>query len=64
MAKLKYIGNPKTREFHNSERLTAECQIGNPDDPKFPRFRVQKDAHDANFDACAKGCVHKYRSRR
>lgn len=64
-AKIRYIGNPNTKEFHSIARIKLACNINihDLDNPKYEKFKTQKEAHDAGFDSCAKGCVMKYKSK-
>jgi hypothetical protein len=55
---IRYIGNPKTKEFHSLRRAKKECRL--PEDTrKWPAFKRGRDAQKLNFDACAH-CVAAY----
>ena len=65
MATYRYLGNPRTKEFHSIARLKPECNISgdSKEQAKYKKFRTQQEAHDAGFDACGHRCVRKYKSK-
>lgn len=63
--KPRYIGNPRTKEFHSILKAKETCNLTGDSSvtASWPRWRTQKEAHDAGYDACGKRCVRKYKSR-
>jgi hypothetical protein len=66
MPQARYIGNPATKEFHSIANSKPECNLPGDSNTqaKYKRFRTQKEAVEAGYDACGKRCVKKYKSRR
>ena len=61
VAKVIYLGNPQTKEFHSAKRHKPECnmrQIKNP-----VEFSTGRAAKKQNYDACAH-CTRYWKSRR
>lgn len=63
MPRIRYIGNPNTKEFHSIKKLKPECNVKDPAHHSLARFSTQKEAVAAGYDACGKRCVIRTKSR-
>ncbi len=60
MAKVIYVGNPETKEFHSAKRHKPECNLKRIRRPV--EFSTGRAARKAGFDACGH-CTRYWKSR-